>query len=292
LKITKILKFVFGKAKSIKNADITQHTFSPADISHAYGNKKIINGCSVFKGESKNLYYTPEFKLGGIINSGIEATVYDIKNYKNLVARVERNYKFNPYRLKQVKNDIRGVIASSDYEKVRVMTKFSGEPLYGKGWDLRKKPDQQIFESTLDKLNELPDSTYSQLIEDIINIRKKGFDIDNINPNNFLLDMKSKKINIVDISESNEGIKGVDLGDIIEPLLDDRRIMYLDKLNETTKAKIKSFIDRIIAIGQSKNLKFELEKPNHSRLQNSLVYIYHDDKKMIDFIHHEIARNR
>ena len=77
---------------------------------------------------------------------------------------------------------------------------------------------------------------------------------------------------------------GIELDDIIEPLLDYTRIMNLEKISEATKSKIKSFIDRIISIGESKNLCFSMEKLDHSKIQSGLVYLYHNDKKMIDLI--------
>ena len=285
MNIVKILKFAFGKSKlAQKTVGISKQSVTCADVAHAFGNKKITKCFSVFSGNGKNLSYVPEYKLGDVINSGIEAVVYNVKNYKNLVARVDKNTSYNPFKMKQIENDVLGVIAGSKDGTMTVMKKFEGEPLYGKGWNIRHKPNQNTFESTIDNLNKLPDSTFSKLIDDIINIRKHGFDIDNVNPNNFLLDMKSKKINIVDISESKTGVKGIELDDIIEPLLDYTRIMNLEKISEATKSKIKSFIDRIISIGESKNLCFSMEKLDHSKIQSGLVYLYHNDKKMIDLI--------
>ena len=60
--------------------------------------------------------------------------------------------------------------------------------------------------------------------------------------------------------------------------------MYLDKISDSTKTKIKGFIDRIISIGRSKNIYFAMEKPDYSKLQTSLVYLYHNDTAMIDLI--------
>ena len=289
----KIFGYALGKSKLFpKTVSGVKNAPNPMLLADLTKGKMIFPYTRINNINSSKLSYIPQFQLGEVINSGLEAVVYDIKNYKNLVARVPKNKNFNPFNLRPINGDIRGVIASCKSGAVTVMKKFEGEPLHGKGWDIRKRPVQEIFESTLDKLNELPDSTFSQLIDDIINIRKKGFDIDNINPNNFLLDIKSKKINIVDISKNKTGEQGIKLNDIIEPLLDDRRIMYLDKINVSTKTKIKEFINRIISIGRSKNLYFAMEKPDYSKLQTSLVYLYHDDKDMINIIRRKIMSGK
>ena len=255
--------------------------FIPSAIFN-YTGRKITPGFQPFKGDSSKLSYMPDFELGEKINSGIQATVYNVKGYDSLVARVERKAKFNPYNLSRTNGF--NLFAKSSDGKVTIMKKLEGEPLYGKGWNIHHRPNEKEFNETLDTLMSLPDSTYSQLIDDIREIRKSGLDIDVINPNNFLLDMKNKRINIVDLHENTLGNTGVRLRDIVEPLLDDRRVMSLTTLSETTRLKIKSFIDRIISIGQSKNLYFAMEPLNHNKLQTNLVYLYHNDKLMINSI--------
>mgnify|MGYP006916039901 CR=1 FL=1 len=283
MNILGILKFGLRQTKPAQKAIET--TLNPFRIYEATG-RRMITPLKSFKGNPADLSYVPKFELGSEVNSGIEAVVYNVKGYKDLVARVKKGTTFDYLKLRRFEDEAKHTVAKSPDGKITIMRKIEGEPLYGKGWNIRQKPKTEDFERTLDKLEQMPDSTYSQLIDDVIDLRKKGYDIDKINPNNFLLDTKKQKINIVDISKNSQGHNGVELDDIIEPLLDDRRIMYLDRLDEKVISKVKSFIDRIISVGRAKNLGFTMERLDHSKLQTNLVYLYHNDQLMINSIRH------
>lgn len=227
----------------------------------------------------------PEFKLGKTINSGLDADVFEIKNYPDLVARVERKTDFSPYKLKRAKENVRHIWASNADESVTIMTKVKGTPLYGSNWTIGTAPNKKEYMKNLDEVLNLPDSTFNHYIDEIERIRANGCRIDTVNPNNILLDRESKKFNIVDIEEGKNIRNYINIEDFY-PFVDARRLISLMRTMEPSERevltkKIKEFFAKIEKIGKERNIDLSVEKPDYSKLQNITTYIVHDDKKML-----------
>lgn len=232
------------------------------------------------------LSYMPEFKLGKPINSGLDADVFEIKKYPDLVARVDRKTVFNPFELMRTEDNVRHIWASNADETVTIMRKVKGKPLHGKNWMIGLTPDKKEYMKTLDEVLKLPDSTFHHYIDQLEKIRANGCQVDTINPNNILLDTKTKQANIIDI-EPGKNIKHYTNAEDFYPFVDEKRLIRL--LRSMTPAerdvltkKFKQFFARIEKIGKERNIDLTLEKPDHTKLQDISTYIVYDDKEMLD----------
>ena len=234
--------------------------------------------------------YMPEFKLGKPINSGLDADVFEIQKYPDLVARVDHRTTFDTSMLKRAKENVRHIWASNADESITIMTKIKGEPLYSKNWMIGIAPDKKDYMKNLDEILDLPDSTFHNYIDEIERIRANGCRIDTINPNNILLDRANKKFNIVDIEEGKNKKNYTNIEDFY-PFVDERRLIPLMKTmnpseREVLSKKIKQFFARMEKIGNERNIDLSVEKVNHNKLQDVVTYIVYDDKSMLDCYFH------
>ena len=128
----KVFGFALKKSNLAKNTgQKIQHSTDPILLSKLTNGKKIFPYTQIENINPSKLSYIPQFQLGEVINSGLEAIVYNIKNYKNLVARVPRNKIFNPFNLRPANENTRGIVASCRDGSITIMKKLEGEPLHG-----------------------------------------------------------------------------------------------------------------------------------------------------------------
>ncbi len=227
----------------------------------------------------------PEFKLGKSINSGLDADVFEIREYPDLVARVKHEAQFNPLNLKRAAENVRHIWASNPDESVTIMTRIKGRPLYGGNWDIYGTPDKKEYMDNLNEILELPDSTFHRYIDDLEKIRENGCRVDTVNPNNILFDSATKRANIIDISKGKNYKNYTNVEDFY-PFVDARRIITLlqemtPSERETLVKKLKQFFARIEKIGNERNIDLSVEKIDHTKFQDIITYIVHEDETML-----------
>lgn len=205
-------------------------------------------------------------KLGELINTGTYADVYSLDGWPNsYVVRIERTEvgkSFNPKELIPSKDIENNILYETSDKLVSIRKRISGEPLHGKNWRNTSIPSPDDFRKTMAELFELPDQTYEKYIDDILLIRKRGFNIDTWNPNNYLLDKINKRINIIDLLHSKHYGKDLEIKDFFG-LLDSKRLNTLcymkDKISLEELADIVTkFLDRMISIADKKGFKLEV----------------------------------
>ena len=232
-----------------------------------------------------------KIRLGNRINSGREANVFEILGTEDYVIRIKKGLEFSPKLLKEVLptdkiDDI--TVASNADKSIKILRKISGKPLYGKDWDLFKTPDIKDYLAHFSELEQVPDKVFVDYLRQINELRKKGFDIDKMNPNNYLYDSAKQKINIIDVSKLTSINNALTL-DELSPLVDGHRIgRVFDQLDNEGKQKfikrLQTLIDRIVSAAKKEGIDVEIEAIDQNRLQSSLTYMYHNDKKMLDLI--------
>ena len=243
---------------------------------------------SIKEGLKEDLFETSMINLKNIkrsnfINRGHDYNVYNT-NYPDFVLRVKRGKIFNVTKNLKRYNDSLGLVyAQNDDESVQLMKKVSGEPLYGNGWTLMKDVDPFLYFKALRKIIRLPDKTFEDYIKKVLYIRKNGYDIDRFNPNNFLLD--NETINIVDLSKTHVEPK-ISIEDFY-PFFDEKILgTLLFNLPKESKDELittlRNFLARIVKICRRNGQNVEIEKVDHSKLQNFVTYVYYGDKYALD----------
>lgn len=223
-------------------------------------------------------------RLGEKINEGLLANVY-YTNFDGYVIRVLKDTEFEPDKLEMLDNPDEIIIAADKEDTMRLMKFVKGEPLYGKGWNINYPVTKDKYMENFNKIINLPDETLSNYMNDIVNIRKSGYEIDNINPNNFLLD--GDHINIVDLEKKEVEpelvpedlyplINYYHLSSVLKDMTNDEIINLSDK--------IKVFYDRLITIADKNNLKLEIPEIDHNKIQRKDVYLYHKDWQFLNLV--------
>ena len=206
-------------------------------------------------------------KLGDKLNSGMNADVYYIQGWPNTyIARIERDYEkdFKPEKLAPAKENISGTVLESADGHLSISRQIKGEPLHGRDWRLGKSVNLETFWNTVEMLSKLPDKVYENYIDDVIKIREHGYDIDTWNPNNYLFDKESNRINIIDCISGFKKCEGLEMCDFY-PFIDSRRLNLLiwdlnqEKREELAQTVIK-FLDRMIGIAKKKGYNIEVEQ--------------------------------
>lgn len=224
-----------------------------------------------------------EIQLKDEINEGIDAVVYKT-NYDGYVVRVLKDKEFKPQNLEMLHNTNTIILASDKDDTEQLMKFVKGEPLYSKGWKFNIPMNKDEYMKHFDMIMNLPDKTFSDYISDVINIRKNGYNIDSINPNNFLLD--GEHINIVDLEKSD--IKPVIKLSDFSPLIN---LEHISKILETMSHdeidvfsdKIKIFYDRMITLSKQQNQDVKMPEIDNTRLQSIEEYLYHKHWDMLEF---------
>ena len=230
---------------------------------------------------SSNVYYMPKFELGEIINSGREAHVYSVKGYDGIVARVSRDSYFAPHKLRPMSNQAVELYSSAD-KKISIQKRISGEPLHGKFWDISGKPSFDEFNKSMDVLEKLPDEAFEKYVDEVLKLRANGKDVDVINPNNYLVDVSNSKINIVDLEDNIYSKYDVTASDFYQ-FVDSKRLsslLFESSLpeKEIIVKRVKAFFDRVDEIGKKKGINLSVEPIDYNKLQDNVVYLYHNDR--------------
>lgn len=219
------------------------------------------------------------------INEGRTSEVYTT-NFSEYVVRITRGMAFAPKALTAIDDPNGLTVAEDQYGFTKLMKHIKGEPLYGKGWIIYKARPVKQYMNTFEKILDLPDETFAQYIRDVINIRKKGYDIDEINPNNFLLD--GKQIRIVDLEEKPNIEPQILLRDF-DPFVDKYHLIRMfQKMNlediQAFAEKIKYFYNRIMRIAEQEGHSLSIEEPKDdgfAKKRHLINYLYYRDWDMI-----------
>lgn len=226
-----------------------------------------------------------KLKLREKINEGHSAEVYNT-NYDGYVIRLMHGKIFDPKKLKAV-NDPNGLIlAADDSDSMRLMKFVKGEPLYGNNWRLTNYVPKRTYMKFFHRVIKLPDESFSKYIQDVLNIRKNGYDIDIINPNNYLLD--GNNIGIVDIEKNYGYVPDMDIWDF-DPLVNKCHLLNVFKSMDVTERlkftdEIKSFYDRIIEIAKKEGQEITIPKADKYSFAMKIYlvnYLYHKNWKML-----------
>lgn len=220
-------------------------------------------------------------KLGRVINQGRDAIVYQTQNDPNMVIRLEFDAVYNPTKLSSKNADInRHIIAASDDEKITLMKFIKGRPMHGSYWHIMQDINYNEFFEELARIKEIPDSAFIKYYNDILELRKKGYNVDTVNPNNILYDEKTKTFNLVDITKSDDVKPEVTIKDFY-PFVDNARLewFYKDSIDgekEAIRTEVTDFLNRIAKIGRKKGVDLSMPQIDTNHLQKFIVYLYHD----------------
>lgn len=221
-------------------------------------------------------------KFGKYINEGREAQVFE-SNYPDYVIRIVHGKIFNTMDLKKVDN-VNGLICATDEQgTIQVLKKVQGEPLYGTGWNILEDASKDNFINGFKMIRNLPDKSFLMYFKNVLSLRKLGFNTDIVSPNNFLID--GNNINIVDIAKEKVEPR-LTIKDIY-PFLDNFRLQKLlismeKRERDNLLREIRAFLSRMIRISRSAGSKIDIDTTKNSNLKDLLVYIYNDDKYMIN----------
>lgn len=227
------------------------------------------------------------------INEGSSAEVYST-NFEGYIIRLIKNTKFKPKALRVV-NDPNGLtIAADNSDTMRLMKRVEGEPLYGKGWDMCETIPKEEYMTQFETIRQLPDDTFKEYIQNIIKIRENGYDIDYVNPNNYLL--HNNHIGIVDLEMNSLDSNGSPIKDVyfsihdFNPLINRPQLIRIIKMMSTKELhsfseEIKKLYDRFINIasGEGYNLHLDETKDDGPANRDQLLsYLYYRNFKMLE----------
>ena len=160
-------------------------------------------------------------KEGEKIGEGRHAETYSIPQIDDYIIRINRKKSLGFFsrvkKLKKTPDNYYGFnfgqpIASNN-DGISIHLRAIGEEYGISNWyscvQSKKKPTQQeahhYIEHDLALLSEFPQESYDDFIKRICFIKRATpYDFDFINPNNFVIDYKNKKINIVDTCHKDE----------------------------------------------------------------------------------------
>lgn len=150
------------------------------------------------------------------IGEGRESIVYDIPNIDDYCIKIKKDAKLGLFKktkpLQETKNDFYGLnfgqpIADNG-EGISILLKTKGETYGIKDWikcySSQKTPTQaeldKYVNEDLARLSEFPQSSFDDFMKRVSlikNVSRRHLDF--FNPNNFIIDYKNKKINVVDV---------------------------------------------------------------------------------------------
>ncbi len=209
--------------------------------------------------------YLRDLRLGPDINEGRSAVVYDIKGHPDLVARVKYGKRFKPEKLSfKFADPVRHIIAGTEDLGVTIMKKLKGYPLHGKYWQILEDPLHCNYFPQLQALKAIPDEAFIKYYNDILELRKMGYDFDTKNPNNILYDAEKQRFNLVDI-EHLPGIKPEVTIEDFYPFIDGARLRHFYSVSwpetqETIGKEAREFLTRIANIGDKMGVNLEMRK--------------------------------
>ena len=150
------------------------------------------------------------------IGEGRESIVYDIPNIDDYCIKIKKDAKLGLFKktkpLQETKNDFYGLnfgqpIADNG-EGISILLKTKGETYGIKDWikcySSQKTPTQAELDKYVNedmaRLSEFPQSSFDDFMKRVSlikNVSRRHLDF--FNPNNFIIDYKNKKINVVDV---------------------------------------------------------------------------------------------
>lgn len=197
-------------------------TFKGKDFFEKFSNRQ--RAKEIIK--DKNL---PDVRLGTEINRGNEAVVYNVKDNPEWVVRVEHKNKPDFSELGTTDfEENPNLIATTKTGECQILKKLAGEPLYGKNWKIGSRISLIRYFQEMKKIKEIPDEAFAKYCRDVIGLRKKSLEIDNINPNNILYDKHKKEFNLVDIKKKIGVLEKLYIQDFY-PFIDAKRLPTLYK---------------------------------------------------------------
>lgn len=215
------------------------------------------------------------------INQGKDATVYST-NFDGYVLRLNHGTVFDSSKLKPVKTPNNYILAADKNDTMRIMKFVKGKPLYGLNWDIHRRISKEDYIKTFNEIKALPDKTFADYIKNIINIRKSGYNTDEINPNNILLD--GEQLNIVDLTKEDvePKIKIKDFDPLVNKYMLRRVLSNMSKGEiEKFADEIKNFYDRMIQIAKKEGYELCMPDLDHGKLQDITTYLYHKDMAIL-----------
>lgn len=204
------------------------------------GDDKSFEAFSKWAKETDFIEKIPEIinYTGKILGSGFEGTTYDIPNNDKWVLKEFKRASLMQYHLdspqiieiEDISPDlnigqfiayVRIPTSKNTVHQVYVLKRQNGEscglPYCSK--NLISDSTTKLHINYLKNLSSLPQSSYDKLIDDITYVTEQGYKFDCSNPYNFMLDMKNKQINFVDIADKFDKNK-TQYGEVLYALLD------------------------------------------------------------------------
>ena len=237
-----------------------------------------------------NIIQTPYaffLKTGEHINSGYHADVYALQGWDNsyVVPRVimENRPMLDGRRLRPAEPNYDNIVYEYPNSSTSIRKRIPGEPLHGKFWNKPYMANSKTFFETIKNLSEMPDRVFLGYIDDVVHLRESGFEIDTINPNNFLLDKYNGKINIIDIATADSRIGYVERLQINDfyPFVDSNRIEDIIRDMSVPERKVlvktvQDFLNRMIDIAKMRG--YNLFVPKAGEYNSDFIsYVYHND---------------
>ena len=227
-----------------------------------------------------------DLKTGKLINSGYEASVYALKNFDSLVVKTN---SFNPNELVWDVNPFTHTLLSSKNKKTTVMKRIEGKPLHGKEWSSMTTPFVTSYKMELYRLLKAPEKAFVDYINTVKNLRKNGYQIDTVNPNNILYDKKRQKFNIVDIQKKDKSSLNEICFDDFTAFWDDVRLLSIyDKANFISKFQVaklvKKLIQKIETICLKQGCNIEITPPKGCSFISPAIHFYNNQQIIVDKI--------
>lgn len=225
-----------------------------------------------------------QLHLGRRINSGIQSSVYNIKGFDSLVVKTN---SFKPEELKWDVNPFTYQLMSCPEGRSVVMERAVGKPLFGKDWQMTVPPMVTYYKYYLRKILAIPDEAFADYMKKVVFLRKNGYEVDYVNPNNILYDKKNKKFNIVDLGKCEPKIsKELDVR-YLGAFWDDVRLLNIyDNANFISKIEIahlvKKIMNKVCRIGKENGFKIEIDPPDKYSYQRPSTCFFNNQRKRID----------
>lgn len=253
----------------------------------------------------KNIILSTISDKNNYIGSGFTADVYSIPNVENYLIRIERKY-FSAQSLhaspiiSETQNEFApnfGQYIATNNQGLFITKKVSGESHSLPNWsevirniengtsELTKDQVKLIFDKIIN-LSQFPQKSFDELAKNIQKLNKyTDCEIDILNPNNLIVDHKTKSISIIDLwyrhsdNGSVEPFNGIDsmINLILDPFTYVEVFENLDKENKNQFLKSSEvIIKKIFSASQKAGL--ERTKDNAK-----IIYKDFDKRSKIDF---------
>jgi len=238
-----------------------------------------------------------DIRLKEKINEGRSREVYTT-NFDGIVVGLAHGMKFKPKELKECDDPNGLILAKDDSGYVCLMKYIQGEPLYGKDWKVFCIKGKTHYMDNFDMILNLPDETFAEYIRNVIKIRKSGYNIDTINPNNYIL--KDNHIGIVDLEKCD--INPIITLNDFDPFINNAHLLkVLTQMNNEEiiefANKIRTFYTRMrkIAAREGYNLSKPSPLPYERHIDNAKAYLYCKQfkklKNLINYWHNQSINN-